>query len=642
MAIQNFLNGGFYGKLGDTIGERWKNKRTIKSYAVPSNPRTPKQMANRKTFGDAVPLAQFAKMCDQNSLMFTVSNNTTWALLMQEAKRKTDSGETGLNRLPICMNDFLPQYFIETIQIGKSETTDGKALFFSGVLPSENQTLCIVWQKESASPTVENTFLFYVEFNAETKSAELEDTIAELLEIDCPILAFTFTPSITEKENFIFCSEKSLQQLGKTEVIITSENLRLVQSATEKKLYFTEYKISDLEGIFSLSVTSNSLGLESTAEISASEFASDDSGSYAIFHTPNENSLDYLSSWVSSGEVVTLSSVSVESKNFEVTTDGASVNGENVICSDVATLRAEEMDGYSFACSVLPWNVSEIPTISAKVKIQSNRLFGQPPEDIWDEYDLETVSEFSAGNEIQLRISADEQFAAYSDWCVFNSEFSFTDDFGITRTASSNGNLNFSNQVLITYVDTPFTSDVCTLDGFDNSSVSQFPKAEIHFNLWGDSSQTIDNGYFMCYKKGGSLTNFYKDKAYGSANFYAYLETNDGDSVDYGMYGLPENQNSSQNKMPLILSYPNIVNDYGGNEENDPEWFKQYSAWPGDVEPLIDCYNFFYYQNKGYVAFSNHADLTDMSDLSPEKRLWLSSENNDISSPLLKLIGFVG
>ena len=50
MAIQNFLSGGYYGKLGETVGQRWKNKRTIRSYVIPRNPRTEKQQAKRVRF----------------------------------------------------------------------------------------------------------------------------------------------------------------------------------------------------------------------------------------------------------------------------------------------------------------------------------------------------------------------------------------------------------------------------------------------------------------------------------------------------------------------------------------------------------------------------------------------------------------
>ena len=54
MAKQNFLAGGFYGKLGAMVGQRWKNKRTIRTYVIPHNPNTPEQRKNRNGFAGAV------------------------------------------------------------------------------------------------------------------------------------------------------------------------------------------------------------------------------------------------------------------------------------------------------------------------------------------------------------------------------------------------------------------------------------------------------------------------------------------------------------------------------------------------------------------------------------------------------------
>ena len=57
MAKQNFLAGGFYGKLGAMVGQRWKNKRTIRTYVIPHNPNTPEQRKNRNGFAGAVQFA---------------------------------------------------------------------------------------------------------------------------------------------------------------------------------------------------------------------------------------------------------------------------------------------------------------------------------------------------------------------------------------------------------------------------------------------------------------------------------------------------------------------------------------------------------------------------------------------------------
>lgn len=50
MAIQHMLSGFWSGKLGDTVGAKWKDKKTIRVYAIPSNPNTPAQQVVKENF----------------------------------------------------------------------------------------------------------------------------------------------------------------------------------------------------------------------------------------------------------------------------------------------------------------------------------------------------------------------------------------------------------------------------------------------------------------------------------------------------------------------------------------------------------------------------------------------------------------
>ena len=52
MGIVNLIKGKWDGKVGQLVGSKWKDKATLRSYAIPSNPNTQSQQTTRKGFGD--------------------------------------------------------------------------------------------------------------------------------------------------------------------------------------------------------------------------------------------------------------------------------------------------------------------------------------------------------------------------------------------------------------------------------------------------------------------------------------------------------------------------------------------------------------------------------------------------------------
>lgn len=51
MGKLNLLKGRWTGKVGETVGAKWKNKSTLRTYSVPSNPNTSAQQSVRGVFG---------------------------------------------------------------------------------------------------------------------------------------------------------------------------------------------------------------------------------------------------------------------------------------------------------------------------------------------------------------------------------------------------------------------------------------------------------------------------------------------------------------------------------------------------------------------------------------------------------------
>lgn len=127
MAKQNFLSGGFYGKLGAMVGQRWKNKRTIRTYVIPHNPNTPEQKRNRSNFAGAVQYAQMGMQMNYYCNLFENPGFTKWNYRMSVARNLKFSGMTDLNLIPLYPTDFTPPTTITQIKVnsmtGKNHVT---------------------------------------------------------------------------------------------------------------------------------------------------------------------------------------------------------------------------------------------------------------------------------------------------------------------------------------------------------------------------------------------------------------------------------------------------------------------------------------------------------------------------------------
>lgn len=128
MATQNFLSGGYYGKLGATVGQRWKNKRTIRTYVIPFNPRTEKQQANRGNFANAVQYAQMGLQMNYYATCFESESFTRWNYRMRTARDLKTAGLSGLDLIPLYPLTFTPPLLIN--EITKSATPTPRHITF--------------------------------------------------------------------------------------------------------------------------------------------------------------------------------------------------------------------------------------------------------------------------------------------------------------------------------------------------------------------------------------------------------------------------------------------------------------------------------------------------------------------------------
>lgn len=82
MGKMNLLKANWYGKVGETVGAKWKDKSTIRTYAVPSNPDTASQQKVRTVFGDMTKfLALFTDQIKYLSALDTAGMSVRNALI---------------------------------------------------------------------------------------------------------------------------------------------------------------------------------------------------------------------------------------------------------------------------------------------------------------------------------------------------------------------------------------------------------------------------------------------------------------------------------------------------------------------------------------------------------------------------------
>lgn len=92
MGKMNLLKANWEGKVGQTVGAKWKNKSTIRSYTKPSNPDTAAQQKVRGVFGSMTSfVALFADQIKYLSALNTAGQSVRNAII-QANKTQIETG----------------------------------------------------------------------------------------------------------------------------------------------------------------------------------------------------------------------------------------------------------------------------------------------------------------------------------------------------------------------------------------------------------------------------------------------------------------------------------------------------------------------------------------------------------------------
>lgn len=160
MAKQNFIGGGYYGKLGDTVGQRWKNKRTIRTYVIPRNPRTDVQQANRARFKNLVPYAQLGMSANKGATVFIKENMTEWQARMSACSYFNSLGYNELDLIPLYPADYVAPYVISIVKRTNKVKDDFQYLEVVGTLPASTRSVTVLAKYVQGAEKPSEVYLF--------------------------------------------------------------------------------------------------------------------------------------------------------------------------------------------------------------------------------------------------------------------------------------------------------------------------------------------------------------------------------------------------------------------------------------------------------------------------------------------------
>ena len=108
MGFQNFVDGGFIGKVGNVVGQRWKDKRMIRTYVKGTQPNTPAQLASRELFRIANKLAQQAMNINGHTGIWDTSQKPEYAQRVGLAYKRLRAGIPPEQAIPLYPEGYNP------------------------------------------------------------------------------------------------------------------------------------------------------------------------------------------------------------------------------------------------------------------------------------------------------------------------------------------------------------------------------------------------------------------------------------------------------------------------------------------------------------------------------------------------------
>jgi hypothetical protein len=162
MAVQNFLSGGFYGRLGNVVGQRWHNKRTLRRYVIGNDPKTPAQLAHREIFARATRLAQDAMNINRGHESWDTSEKGEFPQRVGTACRRLQNGMSDGDALPLYPDGYVSDITIEGGVIDWSDWSEKAKLITRSPAMTESRQFVLMLHCKSILTDDWNDFSFTV------------------------------------------------------------------------------------------------------------------------------------------------------------------------------------------------------------------------------------------------------------------------------------------------------------------------------------------------------------------------------------------------------------------------------------------------------------------------------------------------
>ena len=246
MATQNFLSGGYYGKLGATVGQRWKNKRTIRTYVIPHDPKTPDQIAQRTKFGSGVFYAQLAQQANYSCTFFNSESMTNWNRRMSVAVENKSLFTTLLSLIPLIPNNSVAPYAIVSGTYKVDNDTHIMEIKIEGHLPSAARKYTVLLTNNPTGTTAADVKVLSAASTAENPNVLTTSELEDFEMLDTTKVRIVSSDDVNSSLDMVISAEITLIKEGLIPVPLVLTVSSVSQTADTTVITFTDdYVLGD-------------------------------------------------------------------------------------------------------------------------------------------------------------------------------------------------------------------------------------------------------------------------------------------------------------------------------------------------------------------------------------------------------------